>query len=73
MYQFAILPLPVLLTEVYMDTIELLEEVQALAACGSEAATNWEQGHLTYLFMEIERKIAKAKEEVKELEGNTPI
>lgn len=56
-----------------MDTIELLEEVQALAACGSEAATNWEQAHLTYLFMEIERKIAKAKGVVKELEGNAPI
>ncbi len=42
------------------ENLELLESVKGLAACGSEAATNWEQHHLVSLFIEIERKIEKA-------------
>mgnify|MGYP001435769766 CR=1 FL=1 len=43
-----------------VENLELLEEAKGLAACGSEAATNWEQQHLVSLFIEIERKLEKA-------------
>ena len=43
-----------------VENLELLEAPKGLAACGSEAATNWEQQHLVSLFIEIERKIERA-------------
>ncbi|PMM60668.1 hypothetical protein BCT50_22190 [Vibrio lentus] len=42
------------------ENVELLESAKGLAACGSEAATNWEQPHLVSLFIEIERKLERA-------------
>ncbi|MCG7491567.1 hypothetical protein MHN79_18985 [Vibrio sp. Of14-4] len=42
------------------ESLDLLESIKGLAACGSEAATNWEQAHLVCLFIEIERKIERA-------------
>jgi len=50
--------------------LELLESAKGLAACGSEAATNWEQHHLVSLFIEIERKLERA---LKNLDDSRPI
>lgn len=49
------------------ESVELLESAKGLAACGSEAATNWEQPHLVSLFIEIERKIERALKDLGEL------
>ncbi|ELH9434904.1 TPA: hypothetical protein NKR10_004554 [Vibrio parahaemolyticus] len=48
------------------ENLELLESAKGLAACGSEAATNWEQQHLVSLFIEIERKIERALKNLSE-------
>ncbi|EHZ7344572.1 hypothetical protein ACI495_004421 [Vibrio vulnificus] len=42
------------------DSMELLEAAKGLAACGSEAASSWQQNHLATLFVEIERKVELA-------------
>ncbi|WP_157938667.1 hypothetical protein [Vibrio lentus] len=49
------------------ENVELLESAKGLAACGSEAATNWEQPHLVSLFIEIERKLERALKNFGEL------
>ncbi|WP_162814053.1 hypothetical protein [Vibrio tetraodonis] len=50
------------------ESLDLLESAKGLAACGSEAATNWEQAHLVCLFIEIERKIERALQNLIEAE-----
>lgn len=49
-----------------IESVELLESAKGLAACGSEAAINWEQQHLVSLFIEIERKIERALQNLDE-------
>ncbi|GLT16303.1 hypothetical protein GCM10007938_00790 [Vibrio zhanjiangensis] len=51
------------------ENLDLLESAKGLAACGSEAATNWEQAHLVCLFIEIERKIERVLQNLNEAEA----